>query len=482
MYRAVIVASVMALAAPAAAQPLGTFRWQTQPYCNLITLSVAQAGGVYTLDGFDDQCGAGRRATVTGTAVPNPDGTIALGLNVVTAPDAAPVHIAVPLDMSTLQGAWRDSAAHGGSFVLAPNGGNGGSPRPTAGVGATAIDTAQVQRRVSGTCVAGQSMRSIGEDGSVTCVAGGTAGPTQVLPGLGLVGGGSSGSVTLGLRTDSTGAIDLSNESGVTVPTHGFFVSQDPGDPGIQFRWIAGLGALRAGSVTSTEWSDGNVGFASTAFGRAVIARGNSSFAAGFDAQALGAVSAALGFHVRSNGQAGIALGSWARAESGSFIFGDELGDLSFVSNPNQFNVRASGGTGFYSNRTLTAGVELAPGASAWSSVSDVNMKENFHELDGDDVLAKIAAMPVREWNYIAQNDTIRHVGPTAQDFQAAFGLGESALRISTVDADGIALRAIQALEARTRTDRQMLIQENTTLRRALEALQARLDGLEQRP
>jgi Chaperone of endosialidase len=83
--------------------------------------------------------------------------------------------------------------------------------------------------------------------------------------------------------------------------------------------------------------------------------------------------------------------------------------------------------------------------------ISDVRRKTHFRELDGEDVLGKLAAMPIREWSYRAQDPAIRHVGPTAQDFHAAFGLGEDPLGISTIDADGIALRAIQALEARTR-------------------------------
>jgi hypothetical protein len=59
--------------------------------------------------------------------------------------------------------------------------------------------------------------------------------------------------------------------------------------------------------------------------------------------------------------------------------------------------------------------------------------------------------MPVTEWSYIAQGESIRHIGPTAQDFFVAFGLGEDPLRISTLDAEGVALAAIRALEARTR-------------------------------
>lgn len=61
------------------AQPVGTFRWQQQPYCNVLTLNVVQAGGVYHLDGYDDQCGAQTLASAVGMAFPNPNGTIAWG-------------------------------------------------------------------------------------------------------------------------------------------------------------------------------------------------------------------------------------------------------------------------------------------------------------------------------------------------------------------------------------------------------------------
>jgi hypothetical protein len=93
--------------------------------------------------------------------------------------------------------------------------------------------------------------------------------------------------------------------------------------------------------------------------------------------------------------------------------------------------------------------------------------------------------MPIREWNYKVQNAAIRHVGPAAQDFYAAFGLGEDPLRISTIDADGIALRAIQALEARTRADNDRLTRENADLRERVAQLERELGellGLERAP
>ena len=68
----------------------------------------------------------------------------------------------------------------------------------------------------------------------------------------------------------------------------------------------------------------------------------------------------------------------------------------------------------------------------------------------------KIKAMPIESWNYKSQDASIRHLGPTAQDFHAAFGLGESDTRINTVDIDGVNMLAIQALEKRTAELRQV--------------------------
>ena len=82
------------LAAPADAQPLGTFRWQLQPHCNVLSLTVTQVEGVYRLEGTDDQCGAGRaRASVLGLAFQNPSGAIGMGLTIVTAPGGVAVHV-----------------------------------------------------------------------------------------------------------------------------------------------------------------------------------------------------------------------------------------------------------------------------------------------------------------------------------------------------------------------------------------------------
>ena len=124
---AAMSAALMA-SAPADAQSLGTFTWQLQPFCNRVTVPVTQNGGIYTLDGYDDQCGAAQRAPLVGMATPNPDGTIGFGLHIVTAPGGESVHVDARISLGTFGGPWTDSAGNSGTLVL---GGNAtGSARP----------------------------------------------------------------------------------------------------------------------------------------------------------------------------------------------------------------------------------------------------------------------------------------------------------------------------------------------------------------
>jgi hypothetical protein len=77
---------------------------------------------------------------------------------------------------------------------------------------------------------------------------------------------------------------------------------------------------------------------------------------------------------------------------------------------------------------------------------SDRNLKENFAEIDAKEVLAKVAKLPITKWNYKADQTQTLHIGPMAQDFKAAFGLGDSDKKISMMDSDGVALAAIKGL------------------------------------
>ncbi len=129
---ALAAASGLFQPAVASAQTIGTFRWQLLPYCNVLTVTVVQNGAVYTLDGYDDQCVAAPRAPLVGLATPNPDGTIGLGFNIVTAPSGHGVQVAASLTLATLGGTWRDSAGTTGTFAFLTGSPAAGSPRPAA--------------------------------------------------------------------------------------------------------------------------------------------------------------------------------------------------------------------------------------------------------------------------------------------------------------------------------------------------------------
>jgi hypothetical protein len=153
----------------AAAQPLGSFTWQLQPFCNRLTVNVTQSGGVYTLDGFDDQCGAPQRAPLVGLATPNPDGSIGLGFHIATVPGGRTVSVESRISLATIGGPWTDSAGNSGTLVFNGQAAGTARPSPAAVIGLAQIDPVQVQARVAGACAAGQTMRAVNQDGTVQC-------------------------------------------------------------------------------------------------------------------------------------------------------------------------------------------------------------------------------------------------------------------------------------------------------------------------
>ena len=139
----------------------------------------------------------------------------------------------------------------------------------------------------------------------------------------------------------------------------------------------------------------------------------------------------------------------------------------------NQFSVLASGGVRFYTSSAYNYGVTLDPNDSSWNNVSDRNVKENFEAVDTRGVLAKVAALPISEWNLKAQDASKRHIGPMAQDFHAAFGLnGPDDRHINTSDIDGVALAAIQGLNQKLVEELQQKDTEISELKQRLERLE----------
>jgi hypothetical protein len=117
---------------------------------------------------------------------------------------------------------------------------------------------------------------------------------------------------------------------------------------------------------------------------------------------------------------------------------------------------------------------------TTWANASDRNAKENFQPVNGLDVLRAVAALPLSRWNYKADK-TSEHIGPMAQDFYASFGVGSDDKHISTVDADGVALAAIQGLNQTLQAELAAQKQSAEAKNADIEALKAKNDALEKR-
>ncbi|MBK7828084.1 MAG: tail fiber domain-containing protein [Nannocystis sp.] len=81
--------------------------------------------------------------------------------------------------------------------------------------------------------------------------------------------------------------------------------------------------------------------------------------------------------------------------------------------------------------------------------ISDRNLKTEFAAIDPADVLRRVVALPLSTWRYRKDEPGVRHLGPMAQDFHAAFGLWNSDTMIFPLDASGVSMAAIQGLHAR---------------------------------
>jgi predicted transcriptional regulator len=81
-----------------------------------------------------------------------------------------------------------------------------------------------------------------------------------------------------------------------------------------------------------------------------------------------------------------------------------------------------------------------------WTNGSSRERKENFADVDPHDVLDRLTRLTIRAWNYKAEGAAIRHIGPVAEEFYEQFKMGGDDKSIGTIDADGVALAAIQGL------------------------------------
>ena len=285
----------------------------------------------------------------------------------------------------------------------------------------------------------------------------------QAVRGLKVLGGGNFGpNITLGSFTNTIDPAlqGASIGGGARNQVSNIYGTVSGGSHNIAGGDYGAIGGGRD-NVTGTYESTVGGGRANQATGGAsAVGGGYANVASGGNATIPG------GVFNEASGDYSFAAGLAAKArESGSFVWADGIGAELASNGANTFSARASGGFRLYTNNA-GAGARLLPNEGSWSSLSDRNAKEDIAPIDSRAILDRLTGVPMQTWRY--RNSPIRHIGPMAQDFAAAFQVGEDDRHISAVDADGVALAAVQALYR--------IVQEKDT---ELAALRARLDRLE---
>lgn len=297
------------------------------------------------------------------------------------------------------------------------------------------------------------------------------------------------------------------------------------------------LGAYGTVGGGGNNWAGDGAGtpdeqfYATTSGGEGNTAEGSHSTVCGGKSNtAAGDYSiVAGGDHSTTEGDYSFAAGRRAKAKhQGSFVWGDSMDAGVESSRDNQIKLRARGGmhliangssglnppafliesasadgVGIYINDTssdaslvmanqgtgeLIKGFSGAGGsnqvftvendgdvvAKSFTPTSDRNAKENFTPVDAREILDKVTELPLSSWNFKGDNADTRHLGPMAQDFHAAFGLGNTDKGIATTDLDGVALAAIQGLNQRMKDkDREI-----AALRAELESMKSMIQQL----
>jgi hypothetical protein len=254
------------------------------------------------------------------------------------------------------------------------------------------------------------------------------------------IGGGGSGNVV----TDDFGTVGGGerNESG----------DNSGSTCDASFATVAGGGFNTAGGYASTVAGGDN----NTASGPASIVAGgelntasgdHSTVAGGVNNTASGQLSfVAGGVGNEAFGDFSFAAGQNAvTTDSGAFLWCASGGTQCGSAGTNSFEVAVYGPIFFYDGPN-GSGCNLTAGGGSWNCSSDRNLKDSIVPIDSRLVLERVAHLPITQWKMKAEPAGRKHIGPMAQDFYAAFGLGDNDRYIALGDGQGVALAAIQAL------------------------------------
>jgi hypothetical protein len=279
------------------------------------------------------------------------------------------------------------------------------------------------------------------------------------------VSGGAQNSSAAQYATMGGGGYNLSSGYAATVPGGTFNTA------GGDYSLAAGYRA-KANHAGTFVWADSTFAdFASTANNQFLIRA-----AGGVGINTNNPNGAALAVHGVVTASSSVTEAFEVRGAAAGYALQDRVTGAA-----GRWSMFASDGTlGFYSASAGTTRMWVDPAgivnALFFNNTSDRNLKEKFTPVSAREVLDKVAALPLSEWNYKADTGS-RHLGPMAQDFRAAFGLGTDERHIATVDADGIALAAIQGLNQKLTEELTRRDTENAELKVRMERLEQLLNA-----
>lgn len=304
----------------------------------------------------------------------------------------------------------------------------------------------------AGNLVAGHANNSVDSGVSAATIAGGgtSSNPNEVTASSGTVGGGEDNSVG-GQLSVVAGGVSNVVSGAQSVVAGGNANAANGGNAAVG----GGTGNRANGNFTTVAGgtsNDADGDYATVAGGDSNEASGDYAAVAGGQGNSATGQRATVAGGEDNSATAPNAFAAGTNASAaheGSFVWSDtSTGGISTL-NPNEFVVSGSGGVFFFSNSAGTTGVELSSGSGSWSSASSRALKSNLDPVDPVDVLERVHDLDISTWNYDAEGEDVRHMGPMAEEFAAAFGLGDDEGKISTVDADGAAFAAIQGLTER---------------------------------
>ena len=206
-----------------------------------------------------------------------------------------------------------------------------------------------------------------------------------------------------------------------------FFVRDVTGGSRLPFR-------VRPGAPTSSIdiSADGNVGIGTASPSNKLHVLGSDGTTKEFIQETSGTTSPRELFEIRNNGGALMIAKDTTSTQRWSY---GTFSSAFIIDNQTNANVEFTlGGTG---NLTI---------AGTLTQNSDRTTKTDIFGVQPEEILAKVSSLPISTWHYKGDPTAVQHLGPMAQDFAAAFGLGADDRHIAPLDAAGVSLAAIQAL------------------------------------